>query len=963
MAFLATDYGWGPRAGSRFSTGAVCAVLVTWAAHAGADPSLPEPGLGPKSVARPERRASPADIPDIYGPGAVLNVGNVHMKVTNMGVVGNPFFATSADPSGQWPGASGVEYLNAIVLAVGAVNPGEIDPTLRRRVSSGTEWRPATLDPVDRIYSSFEGVVGGKQLVNDDNDRDPFTGLLRVDEEFLDGRDNDGDGRIDEDHAAVGHLMFSCMMRDDTPAALAAVSNERHVPLGLECRQRAWAYSIPGFTDFNVIEYTVFNRSGHTLDSLYLGFPTDLDAGAGASAGYYIDDLDLPFFPNGLFRKPIGMFDPRRQGGFCTQMPIAVKGFSVVDNDGDQGHSKGVASLLLFGHTLDPLGLRGPRSPGFSTFRSFANGTSFINGGAPITDRQRYEVMTARENIDPEFSFVGRFIQAEPRIGPDDYASWNAIGPFLDVPDGGSITATIGFAVGPGSYEVLKDYPEDYARYRAGLMTQDDLFFKYPALENAFNAQVAYEGLYERPRPGYSHLVPDCAGCEFGLQLPPGTPGQVPIFEGCLLEELPKWVNAQSITWFNKDCNFCTGVAGHYLRRWDTPTPPTPPNVNVTANYNYSDNPDRIVPTGDRQVTLAWDNISENVPDPKSGWFDFRTYRVWKVAEWRRPVGTSAPTDDDWSLLAEFRLFDYADSNFRRDPVTDTPECPKFHVPNYTFPPGHERCAPENSALYPGRVLLSEGGCRDTATIGICLRRGDLLDRQTGQVLNPDPATPCVRDSAGGCVQDIGRRLGRTTLVTKTRYQVGRYHYVDREVKNGFAYFYSVTGGDSTADGELFGMINARQRAVEADAVIPQAATRADQSVWVVPNPYRGYATIGDRSSAWDLTPTAADPTGTYIDFMGMPAGPWKLSIYTVAGDLVAELHSSDPVNESSRSAVIGQDGRPRAGYNRQQDNPNDGQARWNLITRNGQDVVSGIYLFVVDSSLGQQRGKFVIIR
>jgi hypothetical protein len=50
-------------------------------------------------------------------------------------------------------------------------------------------------------------------------------------------------------------------------------------------------------------------------------------------------------------------------------------------------------------------------------------------------------------------------------------------------------------------------------------------------------------------------------------------------------------------------------------------------------------------------------------------------------------------------------------------------------------------------------------------------------------------------------------------------------------------------------------------------------------------------------------------------------------------------------------------------GYNRQQDGANDGQARWNLITRSGQDIVSGIYLFVVESDLGTQRGRFVVIR
>ncbi len=82
-----------------------------------------------------------------------------------------------------------------------------------------------------------------------------------------------------------------------------------------------------------------------------------------------------------------------------------------------------------------------------------------------------------------------------------------------------------------------------------------------------------------------------------------------------------------------------------------------------------------------------------------------------------------------------------------------------------------------------------------------------------------------------------------------------------------------------------------------------------------------------------------------------------------MAGDLVAEIHSTDPVNESVRTPVTGPDGQTRPGFNRQQDNPDDGQARWNLISRNGQDIVSGIYLFTVLSDKGTQRGKFVVIR
>jgi hypothetical protein len=132
----------------------------------------------------------------------------------------------------------------------------------------------------------------------------------------------------------------------------------------------------------------------------------------------------------------------------------------------------------------------------------------------------------------------------------------------------------------------------------------------------------------------------------------------------------------------------------------------------------------------------------------------------------------------------------------------------------------------------------------------------------------------------------------------------------------------------------------------------------------VVPNPYRGVKNIQDRPSAWDLTPNASDPTGTHIDFLGLPDGTWTIKIYTLAGDLVQTLRSDDAVDASTRSAtVLDSQGHAHPNVTRQQDTPGDGEARWNLISRNGQDVVSGIYLFTVQSHRGTERGKFVIIR
>jgi len=67
------------------------------------------------------------------------------------------------------------------------------------------------------------------------------------------------------------------------------------------------------------------------------------------------------------------------------------------------------------------------------------------------------------------------------------------------------------------------------------------------------------------------------------------------------------------------------------------------------------------------------------------------------------------------------------------------------------------------------------------------------------------------------------------------------------------------------------------------------------------------------------------------------PRAQARIRIYTLAGDLVQ---------------VIDHDG-----------TRGDGQAPWNLISRNGQDIESGVYLFTVEWPGGHQVGRFVIIR
>ncbi len=107
------------------------------------------------------------------------------------------------------------------------------------------------------------------------------------------------------------------------------------------------------------------------------------------------------------------------------------------------------------------------------------------------------------------------------------------------------------------------------------------------------------------------------------------------------------------------------------------------------------------------------------------------------------------------------------------------------------------------------------------------------------------------------------------------------------------------------------------------------------KAVYVVPNP-----ATRESIAPWQLMPNNADPTGIKIEFRNLPACRSTVRIFTVSGDLVEVLHHDGSAG--------------------------DGTLPWDLISRNGQDVASGIYLFAVepdDARFERTIGKFVVIR
>ena len=118
----------------------------------------------------------------------------------------------------------------------------------------------------------------------------------------------------------------------------------------------------------------------------------------------------------------------------------------------------------------------------------------------------------------------------------------------------------------------------------------------------------------------------------------------------------------------------------------------------------------------------------------------------------------------------------------------------------------------------------------------------------------------------------------------------------------------------------------------------PEEVEQGNAKVFIYPNPYRtdaGYDELGLENRDG----TESDDRMRRIHFANLPR-VCKIYIYSLDGDLVRELDHDYPAGD-----------------------PMSTHDTWDLITRNTQTVVSGLYYWVVESATGTQMGKLVIIK
>jgi hypothetical protein len=170
------------------------------------------------------------------------------------------------------------------------------------------------------------------------------------------------------------------------------------------------------------------------------------------------------------------------------------------------------------------------------------------------------------------------------------------------------------------------------------------------------------------------------------------------------------------------------------------------------------------------------------------------------------------------------------------------------------------------------------------------------------------------------------------------------YQLIDPNTPNGLIYTYAVTAfdsGDSTLGiGRLENQIGRGK--LSTKVFMPNApATASTSNIRVVPNPFMGSSRFNNPN------PVDTNPWVNRLRFINLPPNA-KISIFTLAGDLIKTINSGDVVYQSRDVKITGDF---------------TGVAEWDLTTRNNQETVSGLYIYVVESSAGTFTGKFVIMR
>ena len=686
-----------------------------------------------------------------------------------------------------------------------------------------------------------------------------------------------------------------------------------HQPLGIEVTQRSYAWSYEYADDFVLFEFDVTNASDRPIEHAYIGLYMDPDAAyggipvnvqapdIGAGKGLTLGRDDL-----------IGFIDAVPHQYQQCNAPDTLGLAWVIDADGDPQYDGsfrlGSAMATMFLGNTDRYTTRS-----FNWWVYNANATldygpqkvvnkRFLgNGlGTPVGDRNRYFLMS-----NGETDFDQAYL---PEI---DYLSSEWVSPGTYQARSLSLGGDVQYVYAVGEFDIP---PGGTVKVPVAYVNGDNvhtLTWNWSAyLRNRSRPDLYYDHL------DFSNLIDNAAAAQRIYDNPgvdTDSNGYRGEFRECVVESTlvdDQWVPTRVDT---------TYYSGDGVADWQGAAPPPAP-------YTYVS---RLV--GGIHIQFNGE-LSENTADPFSGVHDFEGYRVYIGRDDRegsfsvvasydhenydklvfrpevKPLGAYEVQDLPFTLEQLRCLYGFGD-----DPCHDT----LFDVNKYSA------SAPYVMPDFPDSVFYFVPHDYNRHILGV----------QTPiRKVYPDEPKPT-----------LGGPYSPDQLTPEGHLKYYEYEMDIDDLLPTVEYFVNVTAFDF---GSPQSGLEPLESSVElgAKGIYVAASegelTRENKQVYIYPNPYRLDDPYRARGFEGRGREDMADDRVREIHFVNVPAR-CTISIYSIDGDLIRRFEHDVPESD-----------------------PTSHQAIWDMITRNTQAPVSGLYYWVVEDPHGEtQIGKLVIIK
>ncbi len=758
---------------------------------------------------------------------------------------------------------------------------------------------------------------------------------------------------FDEDFAQIGNQMFVLTNYDNTRLAIENFPD--HTPMNLEIIQESYQWENDQSDDFVGFDFTINNIGVTDVERVYIGFFADSDIGPRGQGGTADDDM-AGSWPTqrgspGFVRASDGSFVPLQVG--------------YMYDAAEAGRLDGYFGIVFLGHDVDPTGVLAPTSVGMRTFQSFSGNASFEQGGDPTNDDEQYQLLSAPIEEWDNNTIPGR--QA-------DFRFLVSAGPFSVLPPGESLTFQVGMVVGPGLDGLLANCAEAFLTwdgiYVDNIPNQDAKDCNETIVTGSLGRETM---LCRGDGPGCSRRPCSTLSCPTTgtppAWIPTGSSTSRPSRTAtssntrstapCGNARCSTWTTASSAparTGASATQDFdCGSLEIPRPGTATTPTLPIPkrsavrasgaPNLRSTGWSAWRRRrPGLRLWSTDSRVHVFWDDEPEFTPDIRLQQVDFESYRIWRADNWDRPFGSSlvnGPESSLWQMVAEYDLVNsfvtYRERGRRHLRWTPIPLGANTGPGGHLIPPP---CLddPRFDGLADSMQVVVDSDPKGLYTsapmFGAGFRNGNIIP--TSRPVVRWETYPDVLDTFWAVTPREGfidPVEPANSIVPKRA--VNFYEYVDYDIHNGFIYFYSVTSTDHVLEspGNDLGITLPVGAGLVGDpgssfsntqpGAKSQTAEEREKfgvNIYVFPNP----ATRDALAEYQQLFANGDDPTGVRVTFTNLPAAANTIKIYTVSGDLVQ---------------TISHDGTTGTGH-----------VSWNLMSRNGQEIVSGIYLYAVES-------------